>query len=137
MVDFLNPDFERYPRFAQALRSASVAELEAGDALFIPGMWWHHVEALDHANVLVNYWWRTTPAWMDAPVGALMHALLAVRGLPPRQRAAWRDVFEHYIFSGGEEAVAHLPAQRQGVLGPPDEAQARVLRALLLRQLNR
>ncbi|MBS0388684.1 MAG: cupin-like domain-containing protein, partial [Proteobacteria bacterium] len=63
LVDFANPDLERFPRFANALRRARVAEMDAGDALYIPGMWWHHVEALDAFNVLVNYWWQTAPAW--------------------------------------------------------------------------
>jgi hypothetical protein len=137
LVDFASPDFGRFPRFAQALRHAAVAELQAGDALFIPGMWWHHVEALEACNVLINYWWRTTPAYLDAPVAALMHALLSLRGLPPRQRSAWRGILEHYVFGAGAEAVAHIPAQRQGVLGPIDETRARTLRALLLKQLNR
>src|SRR5205823_11513354 len=57
VVDFKNPDFEKYPRFREALAVAHVAELEAGDAIFIPSMWWHHVEGLNAFNVLVNYWW--------------------------------------------------------------------------------
>ena len=43
----LQPDFERFPRFAEALKHAQVAELGPGDAVFIPSMWWHHIEALD------------------------------------------------------------------------------------------
>jgi hypothetical protein len=58
LVDFHAPDPERFPRFGEALRHAQVAELGPGDALFIPAMWWHHVEALDGFNILVNYWWR-------------------------------------------------------------------------------
>ncbi|WP_342776846.1 cupin-like domain-containing protein [Hankyongella ginsenosidimutans] len=34
------------PRFAQALEQAQVAELEPGDVLFYPALWWHNVEAL-------------------------------------------------------------------------------------------
>ena len=57
MVHVTAPDFGRYPRFAQALEVAQVAELVAGDAIFIPRDWFHHVEALERFNVLVNYWW--------------------------------------------------------------------------------
>ena len=89
LVDFARPDYGKYPRFAEALAHAQVAEMAPGDALFIPSMWWHHVEALDRFNVLVNYWWRQSPDYMDTPTNALMHALMTVRDLPPEQRKAW------------------------------------------------
>ena len=57
MVHVTAPDFGRFPRFAQALDVAQVAELSPGDAIFIPRNWFHHVEALERFNVLVNYWW--------------------------------------------------------------------------------
>lgn len=57
MVHVTAPDFDRYPLFAAALESAQQAELSPGDAIFIPRDWFHHVEALDRFNVLVNYWW--------------------------------------------------------------------------------
>jgi hypothetical protein len=57
MVHVTAPDFDRFPRFADALDVAQTAELLPGDAIFIPRDWYHHVEALDRFNVLVNYWW--------------------------------------------------------------------------------
>ncbi len=57
MVHVTAPDFDRYPRFASALEVAQEAELSPGDAIFIPRDWYHHVEALERFNVLVNYWW--------------------------------------------------------------------------------
>jgi hypothetical protein len=57
MVHVTAPDLHRYPRFAAALDVAQVAELVPGDAIFIPRDWFHHVEALERFNVLVNYWW--------------------------------------------------------------------------------
>lgn len=50
--------------------------------LFIPSMWWHHVEALTDFNVLVNYWWSSVPAYMGSPMDALNHAILCIRDLP-------------------------------------------------------
>jgi Cupin-like domain len=57
MVHMTAPDLERYPLFAAALESAQEAELSPGDAIFIPRDWFHHVEALERFNILVNYWW--------------------------------------------------------------------------------
>src|SRR5206468_367295 len=54
LVDHAAPDLERFPRYAEALQHAQVAELEAGDAIFIPSMWWHAVEALAPFNALVK-----------------------------------------------------------------------------------
>ncbi|HEX8601030.1 MAG TPA: cupin-like domain-containing protein [Pseudoduganella sp.] len=61
LVSFRAPDFKRFPRFRQALEHAIVAELEPGDALYIPSLWWHHVESVGVLNAMVNYWW-TAPA---------------------------------------------------------------------------
>jgi hypothetical protein len=45
MVDPRAPDFERYPRYRDALAAAETAELEPGDAIYIPYMWWHGVKS--------------------------------------------------------------------------------------------
>lgn len=137
LVDFEQPDFERHPRFAQALQHAEVVELGPGDAIFVPSMWWHHVEALDSLNLLVNYWWRGTPAHMDTPMNALLLALMTVRDLPPAQRQAWQGLFEHFVFLADAGTAAHVPAPAHGVLGPLDDTTARRLRAQLLKNLNR
>jgi hypothetical protein len=57
MVHVTAPDLDRFPRYAEALESAQEADLSPGDAIFIPRDWFHHVEALERFNVLVNYWW--------------------------------------------------------------------------------
>ncbi|MFT4993221.1 MAG: hypothetical protein ACI965_000239 [Paraglaciecola sp.] len=135
LVDFHQPDFDRFPRFREALKSAQVAELNAGDAIFIPSMWWHHVEGLSKFNVLVNYWWRQVGHHLGAPADALNHALLSIRDLPEEQRAAWRNIFEHYVFS--PQPNEHIPPQRRGSVGAIDETLARQLRAQLINKLNR
>ena len=58
LVDLAKPDFTRFPRYAEALRHAQMAELLPGDAIFIPSQWWHGVEGLAPINALVNFWWR-------------------------------------------------------------------------------
>src|SRR5690606_20733618 len=65
MVNFAAPDFTRHPGFREAIAAAQVADLEPGDALFYPAMWWHQVEAFDAFNVMINYWWSTSPKFMD------------------------------------------------------------------------
>lgn len=137
LVDFARPDWERFPKFAQALAHAQVVELHAGDAVFIPSMWWHHVEALDGFNMLVNYWWRQSPAHMDSPMNALLMAMLSVRDLPREQRLTWRQLFEHYVFAADEQSHEYIPRAAQGGLRPLDANAARALRARLLKSLNR
>jgi len=137
LVDFHHPDFEKYPKFREALDAARVAEMEPGDALFIPSMWWHHVEGLDSFNVLINYWWRQSPDYMGTPVNVLNHALLTIRDLPPEQRKVWHDIFQYYVFSADDSTFEHIPERARGPLGPIDEQIARKLRADLLNKLNR
>ena len=136
LVDFHNPDLARFPAFPEAMKQALVAEMEPGDAIFVPSMWWHHVESLDRLNVLVNYWWRKSPAYMGPPIDVLYHALLSLRDLPPAQKKAWSGIFEHYIF-GDDTSPEHIPDHIKGSLGPLDETMARRLRATLLSRLNR
>ncbi|GHC02766.1 cupin-like domain-containing protein [Thermomonas carbonis] len=137
LVDFAAPDLDRFPRFAEAMRHAQVAELEPGDAVFIPSLWWHHMEGLDAFNVLVNYWWRDAPGWMDTPMNVLMYALMTLRDLPAHERAEWQEVFRHYVFEADADTAAHIPEPARRVLSPLDEHRARDLRARLLKRINR
>ena len=66
-----------------------------------------------------------------------MHAMLALRDLPPRQRQAWRGLFNHYVFDAGESVHEHIPAAAKGCLATLDDAAAKRLRATLLNRLNR
>ena len=137
MVDMHAPDFDKYPRFQEALQNAQVAELEPGDALFIPSMWYHHVEGLAAFNVLVNYWWRETPRFLGQPQDALNHAILSIRDLPDDQKAHWRELFDFYVFGDAAEAGEHIPEDARSVLGPMTLESASRMRAFLLRQLSR
>lgn len=136
MVDFHAPDWRRHPRFAEALDHGRVAELAAGDALYIPSMWWHHVEGLAAFNILVNYWWRETPRWLGQPQDALNHAMLAIRDLPDADRRHWRDLFDYYVFEAGDEVTAHIPEDARSVLAPLTPESAGRIRAFLLRNLQ-
>jgi hypothetical protein len=137
LVDFAAPDFERFPRFRDALEAGECVDLEPGDALFIPSMWFHHVESLEPVNLLINAWWRETPAHIDSPMAALRLALMTLRALPERDRRTWQHHFHHFIFGADDTTWAHIPATARGVLGTLDETTVRHARTQLLNQLKR
>lgn len=137
MTDINAPDFTRFPKLREALAAAQVAEMEPGDALFYPALWWHQVDALESFNVMINYWWNTSPAFMDTPQNAMLHALLSLRDRSEQEKRAWRAMFDYYVFGPADKAAAHLPEAARGNLAPMDEDMARRLRAKLLERLNR
>ena len=137
MVRLDDPDFERYPRFREALAHAVYADLEPGDTLYIPYFWWHHVRSLEPFNMLVNYWWNDARAGLGSPFDCMLHALVALRDMPERYRDVWRVMFDQYVFKANGDPVAHLPAEAQGALGPHTPQMAQRLRINLLQALAR
>jgi hypothetical protein len=137
LVDFANPDLEKFPRFRAALEAGQVAEVGPGDAVFIPSMWWHHVQGLSAFNTLVNYWWSPSPAYIPTPMNTLYHAIWSLRDRPENEKRAWKNVFDYYVFGPAGVAGEHFPEGARGLLGPIDENQARHLRAMLINKLNR
>lgn len=136
MVDPHAPDLDRFPRFAEAMRHALVAELEPGDAIYIPTLWWHGVRAEAPVNVLVNYWYGVEVERF--PFAALMLAVQSLRELPAAERAAWRSWFDHYVFADqAVHAVDHLPAHARGVLSAPSPARDRTIRDYVVGMLKR
>jgi hypothetical protein len=135
MVHLTAPDLERYPRFAAAMDAALVAELDPGDAIYIPYQWYHHVEALDAFNVLVNYWWD--PVHDASPWEAMMHGFVSLRSLPPDQRRAWRAMFDRYVFLTEGDPGAHLPPEARGVLGATSPQAIAQMRQMLLAGLQK
>lgn len=135
MVPLVEPDFEQFPRYREALASAVVAELEPGDAIFIPYLWWHGVQSLSSFNVLVNYWWNRDDASARYPYTALLQlAYIAYRDMPPEHRAAWKALYDHYVFQAGDPMEAISPPNRQSERPMTAEQLAKlrqVLRELL------
>lgn len=120
MVNLNKPDFELYPQFKTALDNAYSVELAPGDAIFIPMLWWHHVESLAKVNALMNYWWNGSAvkgATSPSPIDSLNIALLAMRELTPNQRKAWRYMFDHYLFKQGVDPASYIPVHQQHLLG--------------------
>jgi hypothetical protein len=135
MVPVREPDFDKYPRFREALGAARVAELEPGDAIYIPTLWWHNVEAQGPFNILVNYWWRDTPP--DSAFEAMVHAIMSIGSLPDHQRGAWRAMFENYVFRPNGDPAEHLPLAQRGILAEPNPQLRQRIRQFLIRALSR
>ena len=129
------PDDARFPLFREVRDQAWVCELEAGDALYLPKLWWHQVESLAAFNGLVNYWWDAFAAGPDAPYTSMLLAMITIAERPVAERQAWAAFFEHYVFRSQGHPLAHLPPEQRGVLGPlkPDNyanIRARVMQLL-------
>jgi hypothetical protein len=58
------PDYERFPNFMKA--QPYVIDLCAGETLFLPSFWWHHLRNTE-ASIAMNFWWsqgwKTSIAW--------------------------------------------------------------------------
>jgi len=54
MVDLDAPDDVRFPQWSGA--SGYIVELEAGEALYIPPYWWHHVQSLTPETTSMAMW---------------------------------------------------------------------------------
>ena len=110
MVSLDEPELDRFPRYREAMDSAVVAELEPGDAVYIPYMWWHGVQSLGSFNVLMNYWWSRDEVAARHPYGALLHLVYTMYGdMPAEERRAWRALYDHYVFQSGGDPMGALP----------------------------
>ena len=130
------PGDPRYPRFEAARGRALVVELAAGDALYLPKLWWHEVEATEPVNVLVNYWWDAFAAGPDAPYLTMMLAMIAIAERPATERRAWAAFFDHYVFRPDGHPLAHLPEDRHGLLKTPFGDNYGRIRAMVMRLLR-
>lgn len=137
LVDVHNPDLDRFPRYADALKRAQVAVLEPGDAIYIPFHWWHGVNSLEPVNLFINYWWNDARTGAGSPYDALLHAVYAIKNLPPDQREVWRMVFDHYIFGVNGDPVEHLPDHARGMLGVVNSEMLMRMQATLRHLLSR
>jgi hypothetical protein len=126
LVDIKQPDLDLFPKFKIAMEHALTFELLPGDALYIPSLWWHHVQSHADVNMLVNYWWRDSPSYLGVSDLALEHAVLALRGLPAHQRQAWKHLFDFYVFGEPEAATKHIPEHIHGILDSSREQSIRL-----------
>lgn len=129
------PGDPRYPRFAAATARARTVTLAPGDALYLPKLWWHQVEATAPFNLLMNYWWDDFASGPDSPYTALLLAMTTLADRPPAERAAWRAFFDHYAFRPQGHPLAHLPPEQHGILADGRENRGRI-RAFVMQLLR-
>jgi hypothetical protein len=127
---------ERYPLFESIREQALVAELEPGDALYLPKLWWHQVESTAPFNVMVNHWWDAFSAGPDAPYTSLLYAMITIAERPFAERQAWKAFFEHFVFRTHGHPLAHLPPQQHGLLGPLKPDNYGRIRAGIMRMMR-
>lgn len=137
LVDLDQPDLEKHPRFAEALEHAQQAELGPGDALYIPSLWWHAVASLDEVGAMINFWWRDAEPPLLTPLNALYHAVMTMKSLPPNELAAWRVLFDHYVFEENGDPAVHLPEKARGILGKRTPELVARVKKLLIDALSR
>ena len=70
-------------------------------------------------------------------MNTLYQAIWALRDRPEREKQAWRNVFEYYVFGPSTRAGEHVPPHARGVLGEITDDLARHIRAMLINSLNR
>jgi len=126
----------RFPLFEEVRDQALVAELEAGDALYLPKLWWHRVQSSAPFNGLVNFWWDAFSSGPDAPYTALLLAMISIAERPPAERQAWKAFFEHFVFRTKGHPLRHLPPGRHGLLGPLKPNNYARIRARIMHMLR-
>lgn len=136
LVDFDNPDLEKHPEFAEVAPLAQVAELEPGDVFYLPSLWLHQVETQGPFGAMVNFWWRDGPAHLVTPYFTMLHAMLTLKGLPKNELAAWKAMFNHFIFEENGDPFAHLPDAAKGVFSDLSPEQIRNLKQFLANTLR-
>ncbi|QRK08655.1 cupin-like domain-containing protein [Archangium violaceum] len=121
-VRLLEPDLERFPLFQHALKEAQVAVIEPGEVLFLPPMWWHHVESYGF-NVMINNW--VFPAPLEELIALQEDVTKAIRlfqNATAEQRARARMLYHQSVFAPGDEAT-----------GPENDPQRAETRRLVTR----
>jgi hypothetical protein len=120
------PDKDRFPLFEEIKDQSLIADLEPGDALYLPKLWWHKVESTAPFNVLVNYWWDAFRAGPDAPYTSMLLSMITIAERPAAERRAWKAFFDHYVFRDHGHPLMHLPVEQHGLLGSLKENYGKI-----------
>jgi hypothetical protein len=136
MVDIKDPDFKRFPKYKDALKSGFEGTLEPGDAIFIPALWWHGVESLATFNILVNYWWGGSLQDSLSPNESLLYSMMSIANLDDKKREAWRHFFNYYVFKTMDNPSEHLPSTLKDVVTELNQDQRAKIKNFLAEKLK-
>jgi hypothetical protein len=101
------PDLRRFPRFANAAKSARVALFEEGDVLCLPPCWWHYVEAAPGLNLMINtFVWALPPRKVREFEIVMRESIKTALGLPKDELLAVRDRLYHVEGRGATRPVS-------------------------------
>jgi len=126
-------DRSAYPRVAQALKLGMKATLRAGEMLYVPPLWWHHVESSD-LNIMVNCWEDDIPELLlNVCLAGFMEAVVLFAGTSPTVRTAYRGMYYRYLFDLDPPAAAGA-VEEPGYV--PDQATLDRITANLLRAVS-
>ncbi|HWB81780.1 MAG TPA: cupin-like domain-containing protein [Nannocystaceae bacterium] len=110
-ADPRNPDYQRYPRFADAMKTMYVAHLEPGDVMFLPAHWWHAVDSFGF-NAMFNARWFDMPVEQRGDLTACFaQAFVTARTVAPTQVQRLRTRLHDEVFAD-EGAAARRPETR-------------------------
>ncbi len=119
LLDLAEIDCKAFPRAASLESKLLTVTLNPGDAIYIPPLWWHQVNAQANLNILLNYWkgGSIEKPSRFTPFQALYLSALVLKNRSATDKASWREFYEYYVF--GDEAIVsdHIDPKVQGILG--------------------
>jgi Cupin-like domain len=125
LVRLLELDLKRYPLFAEALKDARVVDLQPGEVLLVPPMWWHHVESFG-LNVMVNNRvFFASFEHFEEVYANLTHAVRLFVHVPAERRARAMALYQQTLFAPGgvvEPGPSHAAALAEET---PEQARHR------------
>jgi hypothetical protein len=105
LVRLLSFDREKFPRIERLMGQGQLAVLNAGDVLYIPPRWWHHVESFG-LNVMINSFIPDLDMEMHSRMIANFYQAMGLfADLPPLMRSAYGLLYRRQAFSVGQSHV--------------------------------
>lgn len=109
MINPLSVDFERFP-LAKNIRY-EIAHINAGDLIYIPQFWWHHVISHSGRQQAVALWWKSRP--VGKPPGSVVTTYSD--GINPYSYASALVYYEQWVLNVSD-AAPRLKCNMQRVL---------------------